>query len=508
MLAQPRGRLVTIPTFDPTFDLGTWMGEWQRSSGMGHLWRFGAVGLGVVALAACTTDAQPDGESSDDPTAADATSGGEPAGSDAGADGGDGSGSDAGDDGAAPPADGTVTYHRDIRPMLQTRCVGCHSPGNIAPFPLTTFDEVHPLREAIVAAVGSRSMPPWMPADGCTEYFEDPSVSGQEYAQLQTWVAEGGPVGDPADYVAPPPAPTGELSRVDVTLPFPEAYTPVGEPDDYHCFVLDWPQTETSYITGFHAVPGNLTQVHHVIAYAATADEAGTYTDLDDAEAGPGYTCFGGPGGTAASFGARWLGGWAPGGRGSDFPEGIGLRMEPGSKVILQVYYNTLTSDPSPDLTQIQFKVDATVEREAFMMPWADPDWLTGGMPIPAGAEAATFEWSLDPTFVMSFLTDAISAFTAFDIYSVSHHMHKRGHRGQAEIVRADGTRECLVQIPDYDFNWQSRYRFVEPKRFNPGDDLRIACEFDNSAGDTAVNWGDGTDDEMCVGIFLIAEAD
>jgi hypothetical protein len=346
-----------------------------------------------------------------------------------------------------------------------------------------------------------------MPGEDCTEYAEDPSATPDELDLLQAWVDEDGPQGDPADYVAPPPPPTGELSRIDLTLPFPEAYTPVSSPDDYHCFVLDWPQQEVAYITGFRAVPGNLTQVHHVIAYSAGPDEYAQYEALDDAEPGPGYTCFGGPGGTQASFGSRWLGGWAPGGRGSDFPEGIGLRMEPGSKVILQVHYNTLTSDPSPDLTQVEFKIDAEVDREAYMMPWANPDWLSGAMSIPAGEAAAAFEWQMDPTLAIGFLTDAIPSFQPFDIYSVSHHMHQRGRRGQAEILRGDGSTECLLQIHDYDFNWQSRYRFAEPKRIEPGDSLRIACEFDNSDGDTAVNWGDGTDDEMCVGIFLIAEA-
>ncbi len=406
---------------------------------------------------------------------------------------------------AEMPGDGAVTYHRDVRPVLERHCVGCHSDGQIAPYSLTNYDEVWPLREAIATAVSERTMPPWNPAQGCAEYLNDPSLPEDAIGMLQTWVDGDGPVGDPSDYVAPEvPEPEG-ISRVDHSLTVPEPYLPAQFPDDYRCFLLDWPETETSYITGFQVVPDNLETVHHVITYAIEPDAVAAFEQLDADDPGPGYTCFGGPGGGGSDWtSGRWLGAWAPGGKNTDFPEGVGLKMEPGSKVVVQIHYNA-AEDSQPDQTTVDYKVDPSVEREAYMMPWADPDWLSGSMHIPAGAESTVYTWELDPTVVMSFITDAIPGFQPFLMYSASHHMHLRGVRGTQIIKRADGTEECLVDIPNYDFNWQTRYRFAEPKVFNPGDRLTLQCEWDNRDGDTALNWGEGTGDEMCLGVYFIA---
>lgn len=409
------------------------------------------------------------------------------------------------DDGMGP-ADGTVTYHRDIAPLLQRHCVQCHAPDNIAPYALTSYEEAWPLREVIAQVVGERIMPPWNPAEGCADYVGDPSLPAQARTQFEAWAQEGGPVGDPDDYVAPELPPAGGISRVDVSLPIPEPYAPTLHPDDYRCFLMDWPQAEVSYITGFSVVPGNVQTVHHVITYAIAPSAVAEYEQLDADDPGPGYTCFGGPGASGGDWAAgRWLGAWAPGSQTSDFPDGTGLRMEPGSKVVVQIHYNAADPKVQPDQTVVHYKVDAQVEREAFMMPWADPNWLSGGMPIAAGAPSTEHRWELDPTLVMSFLTDAIPGFSEFVIYSVSQHMHLRGVGGRQVIKRQDGTEECLVQMPRYDFNWQTRYRFAQPKHFFPGDVLSLTCEWDNSDNPSAVNWGEGTEDEMCLGVYFIA---
>lgn len=121
-----------------------------------------------------------------------------------------------------------------------------------------------------------------------------------------------------------------------------------------------------------------------MIAYLATPDQVDEYVALDDADPGAGYTCFGGSGGSSRT----WLGGWAPGSAGSDLPPGLGLEVPPGSKVILQVHHNTMTSDPAPDITGIEFKIEDEVEKVASVMPFASPAWLGGdGMLIPAGED-------------------------------------------------------------------------------------------------------------------------
>jgi mono/diheme cytochrome c family protein len=409
--------------------------------------------------------------------------------------------------GPAPEAE--VTWHGQVRAVLEQHCTSCHQPGNIGPFPMTSYAEAHLVREAIVLTLEDGSMPPWMPADGCQDYESEPAITDDEAALVRAWVDAGAPEGDPDDYVAPPPAPSNGLSRVDLTLTLPEPYLPTEQPDDYRCFLLDWPQASTTFVTGFQARPDDLRTVHHLIAYAIAPELVAEYDALDAADPATGYTCFGGPGGaiTGPQSAGTWLGAWAPGGMTGDFPEGTGIEMAPGSKVVLQIHYNTLVDDLRPDASAVQLKLDDTVERPAYTMPLANPEWLAGNMPIPAQA-GVVHAFELDPTLYMPLFTDVIAPDSPFEIHSAVHHMHKLGTRGEQRIERADGSQTCLLELPRWDFDWQQAYRFVEPVRFEPGDRLRLACEWDNSAGDGPVGWGEGTGDEMCLGVYYITAAD
>ncbi len=439
-----------------------------------------------LALAGC----------SDDPTPA-ADTGTEPTGTD------DGNEST----GTTPDVGGVeaeVTYHGDIRALVERHCVSCHQPGAIAPFPLTNYEQVHTMREAIALSVEHGTMPPWMPDDDCREYQGSRSLAPEEIELVGAWLAEGAHEGSPDDYQAPDIPEPPQLSRVDRTLTLPEPYVPAQMPDDYRCFLLDWPETEDSYVTGFTAAPDDTATVHHMIAFAIPPSQVAEYEALDEAEPGSGYTCFGGPGGaiTDADSAGVWLGAWAPGGVAGDFPAGTGIPMQPGSKVVLQVHYNTSSGTPSPDQSSVEFKIDAQVDRPAFMMLWANPDWLFGDMPIPAGEPSTVHAWDLDPTLFMDFLTDIIPPNEPFRIYAATAHMHTLGTRAEQVIRRSDGSETCLLSIPRWDFNWQQQYRFEETVVFNPGDSLRSECEWNNEAGSQDVNWGDGTGDEMCLSIF------
>jgi hypothetical protein len=414
------------------------------------------------------------------------------------------------------PSTGDVTYYEHIKPILDGRCASCHVQDGIAPFTIDTYDEAFALRASIGAAVSSRTMPPWLAGDGCTEYKHDFSLTDEQIDLIERWVELDAPEGDASNAGAPLPEVGGGLSRVDLTLGMPQSYTPQQSPDDYRCFALDWPEDSTKYVTGFGVEPGHDQTVHHVIAYLAAPGLADEIAQKEAAEDGPGYTCFGGPGvGTQDPTGgnnASWLGSWAPGGQGHDFPEGTGIPAEPGSTIILQVHYNTLTADPAPDQTEIMVKLDDNVDKEAMYLPWANPAWLQSdaAMRIPAGSTDTTHSFSYD-----------IASFAGTDvmIYDVGFHMHTLGTKGRLWIDRDDGSEDCLLDIPRWDFNWQFGYRLDEPTRLEAGDSLGIECQWDNSAENQPivdgerltprdVSWGDGTTDEMCLGLFYVTFAD
>jgi hypothetical protein len=405
--------------------------------------------------------------------------------------------------GSAEPAPGTtLTYHVDVKPIVDAKCGNCHVEGGIAPFSLTTYAEVNGQKAAIQAAVGAGTMPPWPPAAGCSEYDGDRSLTADEEATLLQWIEGGAPEGDPAAKPKTIASDTTRLSRVDLTLPIPTPYTPQQSPDDYRCFLVDMPNTETTYVTGLGVKPGVTAMVHHVIAFLATPESVAEYQALDDAEAGPGYTCFGGPGGDGRP---GWVGGWVPGELGSDYPEGTGIEIPAGSKLIVQVHYNTSTTKAVPDQTSILLKTDPTVAKKAIIMPWADPAWFQSKqMDIPAHTMDATHSFSLDATTIASLSSAGVLADGApFTLYSAGLHMHTRGTRARTSIHRASGQDECLLDIEKWNFHWQGNYSFSNPKTFQPGDTLSLECHWNNMDA-MDVNWGEGTGDEMCLGLFYV----
>jgi hypothetical protein len=398
-----------------------------------------------------------------------------------------------------------LTYHRDAKPILDEKCNGCHTPGAIAPFALEHYDDVVAHKQEVKVAVQSRIMPPWPPGQGCAEYQHDRSLSDDQVSTLVDWIDQGAVEGDPADDHSSPVQPAG-LSRVDGTVKMAVPYTPMQSPDDYRCFLVDWPSSAATHLTGLTVRPGNRAIVHHVIAYVAPAADVPQYQMLDDADPGPGYTCFGGP--ALGKARPEWLGAWAPGAAGGDFPAGTGILVQPGSKLIVQVHYNTASNLAAPDQTSIDLKLDGSVEKEAVLMPYTSLDWvLNKQMDIPAGNPDVVHSWDADASTLVALFSGGVFANgKPFTIYDAALHMHTHGTTTRVDLLRASGATECLLDIAKWDFHWQGQYELVQPKIYNPGDKLHLECHWDNSQGTTDLNWGEGTGDEMCLAAIYITQ--
>ena len=423
------------------------------------------------------------------------------------------------------------TYNQDIGPLLNARCANCHVDGSVAPFTLGSYADAYNQRFAIRSSVINGTMPPWQPVDGCNTYKGDLSLSAEQIASIAEWVDKGAPEGEAvvdatANALVMGGDMEGGISRIDLSMEMPLAYEPQLFPDDYRCFLLDWPENELKYVTGFHAQPGNMQIVHHVIAFLIGPEKAAEYEALDAESEIPGYTCFGGPGGNVSSA-VGWIGAWAPGDPGGDTPVGTGIPVQPGSKVALQVHYDSGLYEPGMlDQTTVHFKLDDTVEKPAFVLPFANPDWLTttNSMLIPAGETAQSHSFLFDPTPFfgpegifgsVNLSGGLIASNTAFEIHSTGLHMHELGKEIKLEVHRANGDRTCLLEIDDWDFNWQGGYSLAEKEIFEPGDKLYLECTWDNSAPNQRViegaqqeprdvTWGEGTSDEMCLGVIYI----
>ncbi|MGB0641526.1 MAG: hypothetical protein ACPGTU_19485, partial [Myxococcota bacterium] len=281
------------------------------------------------------------------------------------------------------------------------------------------------------------------------------------------------------------------LERVDLSLPIPVAYevnTDIA--DDYRCFAVDWPMDEDVYVTGYEVKPDRADLVHHMIAYIIPGSYAESLAALEAEDGLPGYECFGGPG-PISQADAAWLGAWAPGAVQGPLPNNIGIPMEADSMLVLQMHYNSRSGATGSDQTSIDFTVETEVENPGTIQPFTNPTWVfSGGMTIPANTEGVSHSFGME-----------ISRDLVF--HSANLHMHTRGRTGSMEIQRTDGTNDCMIEIDDWDFDWQRSYVFEEPKLLNAGDVWHLDCSWDNPT-DNDLDWGEGTGDEMCLGTALV----
>jgi hypothetical protein len=381
------------------------------------------------------------------------------------------------------------TWVDDVEPLLQENCFSCHGPGDVAGLDLTDYATAREARSSVSFMVESRRMPPWNAADGCNEYEGDRRLTEEQIATLVAWADGDAAHGDGEPSLVEP---VSSLDRVDVEAPMPVDYEPTQAPDDYRCFLLDWAPQDDTWITGFEASPGDRGLVHHVIAFLVAPDDVATFEALDAGEAGPGWSCFGGPGGGEYS-GSGWIGGWAPGDGPRSFPDGSGLAVEAGSRIVLQVHYHPDPARPgAKDRTTLRLRTADSVDRPGRMQPWSDPDWFAfGDMPIPANTDGVSW------TFDYPYWVDA-------EIHSVNLHMHTLGKSVRLSVVRLDGSETCLVDIPAWDFDQQQTFRLAEPLTIaGEADEIVLTCTWDNPT-DREVNWGDRTEDEMCLATMYI----
>jgi mono/diheme cytochrome c family protein len=422
----------------------------------------------------------------------------------------------------ASPAASRPTYFQNVKPILDARCAGCHFSGGIAPFALQTYAQARRNRDSIAHAVGMRHMPPWFADSRVRAYKYDPTLSAAQIRTLTRWAATGGARGNATRPGRALPSVTPPPIRADVQLPMSEAYTPSarGGRDDYRCFVLPWSRGASTFMTGFNVRPGFAKEVHHMIVFLARPADAATVEAWERADSTPGYSCYGGPSLTGGrQIPANFLAGWVPGSGGSALAEGSGVEIVPGARLILQVHYNLDNVRPAPDRSTFELQLADSVARRGSYVPLVDFRWLAfrETFRIQAGRKRNVHSVTLDPRPFLPFVGARIDLTNGFTIHSVLHHMHLLGTRGDVALVRANGRRVPLLSIRDWHFHWQREYQLARPERFEPGDQLSIRCEHDNTAANQPVVngrrqrprtifWGENSTDEMCIAFLYVTE--
>lgn len=392
---------------------------------------------------------------------------------------------------APPPVslEGERTWYGAIGPLVGQRCALCHRPGEIGPFPLETYEQVKGSLALVRDAVASKAMPPFPPeqseASGCPPIDDGRKMSDAERAFLIAWLDDGAPEGERRELPRPQPAaPLGAPSDV---WPMPEAYTTRGVGDEYRCMLLEPKHVAALPVAALSVLPGNRAIVHHSAIYLIPADQLDAVRQLDRADEGVGFDCFGGVGVERAYPAGLWVpGNDAPlvpprGNVGYYFPVGWGV-------VVQQHYFST---QPQQDTSSV------ALWRGGFVFPEVPYAGVFGDVSFSLPPRSKT---TIETTTVVRPADSPYALFNqanAGSVYAVWAHMHLRGQAMEMDVIRPDGTEQCLLRIPRWDFHWQSIYRLANPVAVKAGETIRVRCHFDNVSNEP-ISYGENTGDEMC----------
>ncbi|MEO6036000.1 MAG: redoxin family protein [Verrucomicrobiota bacterium] len=375
----------------------------------------------------------------------------------------------------------TISYAKEVAPILQKNCVACHSAGNIGPFAMSSYEKVKGWSSMIREVVLEQRMPPWHADPHHGSFANDRSLTLAEIQTLLTWIEQDRPRGkgeDPLAALAPPAIPDWPLGKPDYLVSMPKemeiAATGVFP---YRYVVVDSPINEDVWLRAAVVKAGNRKVLHHCLVFL--------YYPKSPERAQPDYK--GGIDGYFTSF--------LPGTEGLTYPEGTGKFLPKGARFVFQLHYSA-TGKAEKDKSEIGlylFKTKPPMELQTraaaktrLDIPPGDPDYAVEGR--------------------FTFKHDSM-------LYEMSPHMHFRGSRVKYEAQYPDGKREVLLSVPNYDFNWQTVYRLAEPKRMPAGTKLLCSGAFDNSPQNPAnpdptklVHFGEQTFDEMFIGYLNYAE--
>ncbi len=369
---------------------------------------------------------------------------------------------------------------RDVAPILESRCVGCHLEGEVAPMALDRYETAAAWAPRIADVTRARIMPPYLvdPSGSCQEFTDPAWLTDAELDTLEAWADAGAPAGGPTEVLVPPEV--EHLVDPDVTVDIGVDFTAT-EPDQYRCFIAELGLDTTKYLTAYEVVPGQPSMVHHVTLFTLDNPEAERRAAERDARDDlPGYECFGGPGVSPS----RQVGGWAPGTPTTRLPEGTGLKLYRESSIVIEVHYHAQV--PLPDRTALKLELADTVPTEAMILSLYD---MT--MVLPPGEAEVPYSFTSDTDVLVG---DPV----AVNFYGIFPHLHERGRSIRLERTRGGAT-DCLADVPRWDFNWQQSYFYREPIRIEPTDELEVSCTFDTSGDTEPVPFGERTEDEMCV---------
>ncbi len=370
------------------------------------------------------------------------------------------------------------TFYKDVLPVLQENCQVCHRPnganlgGMVAPMAFTSYNDTRPWARSIARQVEARTMPPWhADAQHNGVFSNERTITDADVTTLVTWAQSGAPAGDVADAPAARQWPASEgwtIGEPDLVLDMGQDYFVEDDVEDQYIRfttkITEDMLPEPRWIQAVEFRPGTPV-VHHIIT--------------------------------------RPLGGIAPGNDPTTYNDGFAVQLQPGTELTWRMHYHKEAGEGTGAWDRSSVAV-------RFYPEGYEPDHIVQNEPagkfdfkIPAGD--ANYSQVVTHTFDRETL-----------LLGYTPHMHLRGKSAQYLAKYPDGTEEVLLEVPKYDFNWQTHYEYPQGgKKIPAGTKIELTMAWDNSADNPSnpdpsidVTYGGPTTSEMMFGFISYADAE
>ncbi len=393
--------------------------------------------------------------------------------------------------GANGPTGPAPTFARDVAPILQKNCQGCHRQGEIGPMPLMTYQQVRPYAAAIKEAVSLRKMPPWYADPRYGHFANDRSLSPAELQTISNWASAGAPEGDPKDM--PPPRQFIDgwtiKQKPNLVLEMPAPYSvPASGVVDYTYVLVPGHFDHDTWVQMAEVRPTERSVVHHVIAFVRPPGSKFVKSIKPGMQYVP-------PEEESDMDGSEFLVGYAPGLPATVLGPGRAKLIKAGSDIIFQLHY-TPNGKPVQDQTKIGlFLLPADQVKERVATVWI-----------------ANLSFAIPPQDPNYKVASEVEFASPAKVVSLIPHMHLRGKDFEFKATYPTGESEELLSVPRWDFHWQLSYVPEHDLLMPKGSKIQCVAHFDNSPNNPynpdpskQVKWGDQTFNEMMIGFAEVA---
>lgn len=355
-----------------------------------------------------------------------------------------------------------VTFNHDIAPILFHSCAMCHRPGESGPFPLLTYKDAKSHARQIAAVTQSRFMPPWLPEAGDYKFADDMRLSDAEVATIARWVEQGAVEGVPEELPKMPEFVNGwQMGRPDLIVKAEKPFRlPASGNDQYWNFIFRTPVKQTVWLRGMEVRPGDKRVVHHANVLVDRMQSA----RAQESTSGAGF------GGMEIKIESERFDPdshflfWKPGTVPHSEPEGMALRLDPGTDLVLNIHLQPSGKEEWIQPSLGLYFTDHPATRFPMLLQLENDQKLD----IPAG----------EKNFVV---TDEFTMPEDVELLAIYPHAHYVGKDLQALATFPDGTKKSLIHIPSWDLNWQAVFRYQEPVELPAGTVVSMQYRYDNS---------------------------